>query len=794
MNILKRLTIISIIMILLITMISGCKDGKKEPKSKGRYVEEEYKFIDGITYLLDIKVMNNGKMALLGQINDESKDGFTIDKTRYYESIDNGQNWTEKEVNLPSKIDDKFLYYEQGEILDDGSFVFIVSEYTQEDIDEINKKMQSLEEETNISEEYAEEEYDQSIYSSSVSKLVRIDRKGNITEIHDDNINISDIGILGEENGYLYLNNYDEPNIIQVDINENKVIRVIKTEGDYIGEAIILNNRIYVNNYDNVIEYNAEDGSKIGKDNMLSKNTMSNLTYAISSDKKTLYQAGEDGVYSYSIGNKINEQLIDGSMTAFGDDDYIIDKFLETADNQFLALFYNSSGNKTIMKHYYYDKDVDSKPDKELMVYSLYEDSDLKQNIVKYQKENSDVYINYEIGIDTNGNEDDMISESDAIKTLNTEIMAGKGPDIIYLDGLQENSYIDKGLLVDLSDVANSFKDKEYLTKILKGSSVNGKIYSLSMYFRIPVIFNNTNKNVSNLNELAEAVSEVKGSYKGDIVLPIEADEMLYYFYKTCGVGILNEDGTLNEEKLKEYLEDVRIIYVASKDNHLASTIKEHEEMLESYDKYSAETEESFAKSMYSDNYLNWDVTSGLDEVPAFSICTLYSTQDVVTYNKIIQEYPSLNYSKWLGLDNKSIMNWGKIGISSKSKEQELAKHFIKTLFSEKYQKNSRDSMNFSVNKKILKKSLQDEETLSGTMEWISQDENENVCIDMLPLTDEEVNKFIEMINSYGGAKDADTRIIDDTIEDMVSYVKGEKSMDETLAIINNKLKVYLSE
>ena len=102
--------------------------------------------------------------------------------------------------------------------------------------------------------------------------------------------------------------------------------------------------------------------------------------------------------------------------------------------------------------------------------------------------------------------------------------------------------------------------------------------------------------------------------------------------------------------------------------------------------------------------------------------------------------------------------------------------------------------MNFSVNKKILKQSLQDEETLSGTMEWLSQDGDEDVWIDMEPLKSEEVDKFIEMVDSYGGSKDADTKIIDDTIEDMVSYVKGEKNMDETLAIIKKKLKVYLSE
>ena len=40
---------------------------------------------------------------------------------------------------------------------------------------------------------------------------------------------------------------------------------------------------------------------------------------------------------------------------------------------------------------------------------------------------------------------------SDALKTLTTEIMAGNGPDVLLLDGMPVETYIEKGVLKDLS-------------------------------------------------------------------------------------------------------------------------------------------------------------------------------------------------------------------------------------------------------------------------------------------------------------------------------------------------------
>ena len=54
-------------------------------------------------------------------------------------------------------------------------------------------------------------------------------------------------------------------------------------------------------------------------------------------------------------------------------------------------------------------------------------------------------------------------TESDALKTLNTEIAAGNGPDVILLDGLPVESYIEKGLLEDISDVISRIYKSRFI-------------------------------------------------------------------------------------------------------------------------------------------------------------------------------------------------------------------------------------------------------------------------------------------------------------------------------------------
>ena len=104
------------------------------------------------------------------------------------------------------------------------------------------------------------------------------------------------------------------------------------------------------------------------------------------------------------------------------------------------------------------------------------------QNISQYQKENPEVYVDLEVGV----TEDNGVTASDALKNLSTEIMAGNGPDILMLDGLPVDSYVEKGMLEDLSDVAAQAED--LFENLMAGMEEDGKLYGIPLRFSIPLV------------------------------------------------------------------------------------------------------------------------------------------------------------------------------------------------------------------------------------------------------------------------------------------------------------------
>lgn len=74
------------------------------------------------------------------------------------------------------------------------------------------------------------------------------------------------------------------------------------------------------------------------------------------------------------------------------------------------------------------------------------------------------------------------------VKTTNTELMSGKGADLIALDvsGLSVEKYVDKQLLVNLSELMEqdpSFDSNLYEMNILDGAKMRGGLYSLPLRF-----------------------------------------------------------------------------------------------------------------------------------------------------------------------------------------------------------------------------------------------------------------------------------------------------------------------
>ena len=179
--------------------------------------------------------------------------------------------------------------------------------------------------------------------------------------------------------------------------------------------------------------------------------------FLFSGGADALYLAGQAGVYRHVLGGSTMEQVIDGELNILGNPACQIMDMIATSDDEFLVVL---TGEK--MTRFVYDPNVPARPNEKLAVWSLEEDEVIRQTLSKYQKDNPEIFVEYEVGLEGN-----TMTREDAIKNLNTRIMAGKGPDVLVLDNLPLASYIEKGTLLDMAPLLDGMSGEEAVTEFL---------------------------------------------------------------------------------------------------------------------------------------------------------------------------------------------------------------------------------------------------------------------------------------------------------------------------------------
>ena len=125
-------------------------------------------------------------------------------------------------------------------------------------------------------------------------------------------------------------------------------------------------------------------------------------------------------------------------------------------------------------------------------------------------------------------------------------------------------SYLEQGLLEDISDVIAEYTKNDLLFEniINAYTDKDGKVYSIPTKIKIPVVAGATEyvSSVTDLQTLSEAlVKSAENSGKAneekyvEMYTPSMLVSMLYY---ANGNTWLNEDNTINEDNIKEFLEE----------------------------------------------------------------------------------------------------------------------------------------------------------------------------------------------------------------------------------------------
>ena len=270
-----------------------------------------------------------------------------------------------------------------------------------------------------------------------------------------------------------------------------------------------------------------------------------------------LFFVTREGLHSAVPGGSVTELLVDGKRTSLGGPAFSPITLTGSEDGSFYVL--GSDGGQAILYRYYYDENIPTEPDKTLRVYSLKSDDTLQQAVSLFQKNNPDYAVDLEIGVTG----EDAVTEADAIKTLNAQILAGSGPDVINLDGLPLSSFLEKGILCDLSGVIARCGD--LLTNVTNCYAQDGKVFAMPTGFTLPAIYGPEDivSRIHDMDSLIEAVVAAKErNPKGTNALyAVNPVEMADNLYDSCSAAWKKPDGTLDEGKLTEYYTGMKTLY-----------------------------------------------------------------------------------------------------------------------------------------------------------------------------------------------------------------------------------------
>lgn len=476
-----------------------------------------------------------------------------------------------------------------------------------------------------------------------------------------------------------------------------------------------------------------------------------------------IYCANETGLSHINRGGSLWEVIIDGSLNHMGMRSLYMQRFLSGEGDDYYGVFASEGGRGIQLFHYEYDPKLTSVPPTGLTVYALRDHSTVRQAVSMFQSLHPEIKVEFRSAVE----EDGTVTE-EMIQGLNTELLGGKGADVLILDGLPAESYIEKGILMDLSDVVGELeRSGEMFDNLLEGfRREDGRIFQVPARVEFPLVlgWEEAVKAYSGLDSMA--------AYKGERPL-IARDNYENLLRKTaylCYGELFGKEQNIKDRKvLLAYLEAVKAIG-------------------ESNGSKTAFTQEEMERYRIS-NYVS--PTGFVRDSVEFDIGTCDSGTDLLSgYWSVC--IPAEVRRRQPGSVMKPVKDMylpsAMAGINQSAADEETAKAFIRCLLSYDVQKEDLYD-GFPVNQKAIETWSDKEGYSTGigfpdsdyhlTAEWPDSQVQQEICAMLETLTV--------------------PAAVDETVMSMIAegsrdFFDGKETADQAAGKILQKLAVYLAE
>lgn len=486
------------------------------------------------------------------------------------------------------------------------------------------------------------------------------------------------------------------------------------------------------------------------------------------------YMTNDYGVFGYNLGDKDKTQLM-----SFIDSDMDINRIYEIEgmdEESFMGMYDDpETGYPTLAKF----TKVPPEEVKERQAITLAmpsTDWNVRRAVIKFNKENQQYKISI---LDYNslyGTDEDYNAGANK---LNMDIVSGKVPDIVLLnDTMPADSYISKGLFEDLKPFIERDEDyalEDLMPNVVEALSTDGKLFVLVPSYAI---------------QTAVAKTSDVGEERGWTVK--EAQELL----------VSRPEGT---QLFESFTRDAALEYCMTMsgnqfidwENGKCSFDSEaFVEMLMFISSFPETIDDSF----YNEEYWNQYESMWRDGKVIASISWLgnfgsFNRTEKGTYGEKITMigFPSSNG------DGSVIRPDMEIAMSAKSSCKDGVWAFLRTFLSEEYQKDNIYNFPISVKRlnELAKEAMEkpyylDENGKKEEYDDIMYINGQEIIIP--PMTQEEVDAFVEQLYSFTHVYKMDETLLNIISEEAAPYFSGQKSAKDVAAVIQSRVQIYVNE
>lgn len=378
-----------------------------------------------------------------------------------------------------------------------------------------------------------------------------------------------------------------------------------------------------------------------------------------------------------------------------------------------------------------------------LTVYSLTDGAFVQELLGDFAARYPEIKICHETG-------EDGLLATEQTDALTARLLAGTGPDVLFLDGLPARSYQADGLLADMTKTLAPLQGG-LQQNIVSAYTEEGKVFMLPVCYLVPfaLMEEQNAKAMESLSGLTAYMGRPDSGRKVDLDGYSWADllEMAYYNYAP---QFIREDGTVTKENIKNFLLYIKWIGDSSSVSGETATHRYFEEKLGKEDLDREDAGVLFLP------------LCGMDDLYTYSA----QVGEMLREGRKMQQVGGLFFPE------------GLVGINAWSANKEQAALFVQAVFSEEMQEGYADS-GFCVNAQVFQEKIAD---------WAAAWEAEADETVTFGLGVKQLAGQMEKALEVGVGQSADAAILQVLTEEAMGYFLGETTLHECVEAIAGRI------